>query len=160
MTPDLLSNPMTSTYILPHSFQSLMVILLFAGLIYACSEPNREQTLSGANAEQIMNDFFTALSTADSTLLNRITTEDFTLYEHDVIWNRDSLFSLMPSLQGRIWEIRNAKVQVGDDLAHIHYYNVSRKPEGRSWLESALLVRRNDTLRIAFLHSTKLYLSQ
>jgi len=146
------------------NIKTLALIILLTVIGYACSDHNPdtdpEPEISKTEAEQTMNNFFTALSTADTTLLNELTTDDFVLYEHDAIWNRDSLLSLMAATEGRIWEIQDAEVHSEGNVAHIYYYNVSRKPEGRSWLESALLINQKDTVRLAFMHSTKLYLNE
>ena len=138
----------------------LAVVLLF--IMGGCSgtDTNTGTDISKGEAEQTMEDFFRALSTADTTLIQQITTDDFILYEHDAIWNRDSLLSLMSATKGRNWEIQDPVVKAEGNLAHIYYYNVSRKPEGRSWLESALLINQKDTVRLAFMHSTKLYLNE
>lgn len=134
---------------------SLLIILLINA---SCTDS--QPAISPNEAEQTMNNFFTALSTTDSTLIREVTTDDFTLYEHEEIWNRDSLLSLMPYTGGRIWEIKDFKSISEGDLAHVHYYNVSRKPADRSWLESALLIRDEGRLKIRFMHSTKLYLNK
>ncbi|MDX1671688.1 MAG: hypothetical protein R3211_05055, partial [Balneolaceae bacterium] len=107
-----------------------VMLLVVSILLAACTE--RDSPIEEEEVVQTMNDFFTALSTADSTLLIRITKKNFTLYEHDEIWNRDSLLSLMPAVEGRIWKIRDPIIHVEGNMAHIYYYNVSQKPEGRS----------------------------
>lgn len=130
-------------------------------LLMACNQPvDTTPSISDEEAEQIMNDFFTSLSEADTTLLNNITTDDFYLFEHDVIWNADSLLNLMSRTQGRVWVIKDFKVVKDGDIAHFNYFNESANPVGRSWLESGVLVREEGDVKIKFLHSTKLYLNQ
>ncbi|MFN1836030.1 hypothetical protein AB2B38_012265 [Balneola sp. MJW-20] len=136
---------------------------LFAALltiVIGCnSEIPDNPVISEADSRQIMTDFFTALSTADTTLMIQLTSDDMIMYEHEQIWTRDSLLALMPATLGRIWEIQDVTVRSEGELSHIHYYNISRKPVGRSWLESALLVRDEGEIKIKFMHSTKLYLN-
>lgn len=132
---------------------------LFALLLVSC-KPSGQPAITAAEAGQTMNGFFTSLSTADTTLLEQLTTDDFVLYEHDQIWNRDSLLALMPYTSGRIWEIQDFNAETEGGIAHVYYFNLSRKPEGRSWLESALLVDHNGQPKIKFMHSTKLYLNE
>jgi len=143
-----------------HKISYALFISLIVILLVSCSnsEMEPESKIISEEAEQTMNNFFTALSEADTVLLNRVTTEDFTLYEHDEIWNRDSLLSLMAHTQGRIWVIRDFESLSEGNIAHVYYHNISREPAGRSWLESALLIQKNDEIKIAFMHSTKLYL--
>jgi len=133
--------------------------LLFALVLVSCKQ-STQPAITSAEAEQTMTDFFTSLSTADSTLLTQLTTDDFVLYEHDQVWNRDSLLALMPYTTGRIWEIQDFNAETEGNIAHVYYFNLSRKPEGRSWLESALLVDADGRAKIKFMHSTKLYLNE
>ncbi|MDX1629322.1 MAG: hypothetical protein R3345_11520 [Fulvivirga sp.] len=107
-----------------------------------------------------MNNFFLSLSEGDTSLMKQVTTDDFILFEHDVIWNTDSLLELMPMTLGRIWEIRDFQHTATGHFAHVHYFNISKSPKGKSWLESALLVKENQQLKIKFMHSTKLYLNE
>lgn len=135
-----------------------LIITASVGILFGCQEERSE--ITAEKAENTMDDLFTALSNADTTLLKQVTTDDFTLFEHEEVWNRDSLLALMPATEGRIWEIKDAEVYAKEDVAHIHYFNQSRKPENRAWLESALLIRdENGDVRIKFMHSTKLYLN-
>lgn len=81
------------------------------------------------------------------------------MFEHDEIWNVDSLLSLMPNTIGRKWSIEDLQVSQSDNLVHIYYFNKSINPVGRSWYESMLLETYSDgRLKIKFMHSTKLYL--
>ncbi|MDZ7716161.1 MAG: hypothetical protein U5J95_08120 [Balneolaceae bacterium] len=135
----------------------ILHVLLIVFLFTACSD--LESDIDSEDAKKTIQNFFTALSTADTLLLNQVTTGDFTLYEHEEIWNRDSLLSLMSATEGRIWEIQDFESISRENIAHVYYYNISRNPEGRSWLESALLIRNDGRTQIQFMHSTKLYLS-
>lgn len=107
-----------------------------------------------------MEDFFTALSTADTLLMRQITADDFVMYEHDSIWNTDSLLSLMSRTEGRIWEIQEFYFTANGGIGHFNYYNISRNPIGRDWHESGLIVQTEDGLKLKFMHSTKLYLNR
>lgn len=129
-------------------------------ILSACSQTPAPPSISDQEAEQIVNDFFTSLSKADTTLLMNITSDDFYLFEHDVIWNADSLLNLMSRTQGRVWVVKDFKTVKDGDVAHFNYFNESANPVGRSWLESGVLVREEDGIKIKFLHSTKLYLNQ
>ncbi|OEK01028.1 hypothetical protein BFP97_05680 [Roseivirga sp. 4D4] len=103
-------------------------------------------------------DFFVALGTGDTTLMSSILTEDFEMFEHDVIWNTDSLLSLMPNTLGRKWSILDPVIQSEGSLAHLYYFNQGITPSDRSWYESMLLEKSDEGLKIKFMHSTKLYL--
>ena len=82
------------------------------------------------------------------------------MYEHDEIWNTDSLLSLMPLTEGRIWEIRDFSLTADGKIAHFNYFNQGVVPADRSWFESGLIIQTEHELKLKFMHSTKLYLNQ
>ncbi len=136
------------------------LLIYIAASISMLSCIHSSSSISESEAEQLMNNFFTALSTADTTLMNQITSDDFLLYEHDTIWNTDSLLSLMPRTRDRIWQIQDFNFTTDGDIAHFNYYNESGNPIGRSWYESGLITKTEEGLKLKFMHSTKLYLSK
>ncbi len=136
--------------------------LIIASTLCACqitSTKNKTERPSLSTIEYIADDFFIALGTGDTTLMQQILSDDFQMFEHDEIWNVDSLLSLMPNTIGRKWSIEDLQVSQSDNLVHIYYFNKSINPVGRSWYESMLLETYSDgRLKIKFMHSTKLYL--
>ena len=133
---------------------AISLLLVLSG----CKTPENQSFFTQEKAHEYVNDFFKALSTGDSTLMANLLTEDFEMYEHEVLWNQDSLLSLMPLTQGRVWRVDSISFHVDEDIAHVYYFNESDKPKGRSWYESMLFIRESDKWRIRFMHSTKLYL--
>lgn len=130
-------------------------------LLLACTPKDTSQPtpkISDKEITSVANDFFVALGTGDSTLMNRLLSQDFKMFEHDVIWNADSLLSLMPNTLGREWSVVDPIIQAEGDLAHLYYFNQGILPSDRSWYESMLIERTKDGLKIKFMHSTKLYL--
>ena len=129
-------------------------------LLISCKtkQHNEETSSSQDEAIAIIENFFTALGTADTLLLQNSLTEDFYMYEHDEVWKTDDLLGLMPMTLGRKWSFKDIHFKSGGNLGHITYFNQGIIPDDRSWLESALLVAEGDSLKIRFLHSTKLYL--
>ena len=136
----------------------IIVFFFFSIFTTGCNKQN--SPISEYEAKQLMDSFFTALSTADSTMMEQITSDSFYMYEHEKIWNTDSLLSLMSRTKGRIWEIQDFKLVTDGDIAHFSYYNESKNPLGRSWYESGLIVSTEQGLKLKFMHSTKLYLTQ
>lgn len=130
-------------------------------LIISCQKTdtiNNIESISIQNIESTANDFFKALGTGDTTLMKRLLTHDFEMFEHDEIWNTDSLLSLMPNTIGREWSVEDLKISQDGDLVHLYYFNRSIKPKDRSWYESMLMKASGKELKIKFIHSTKLYL--
>ena len=137
----------------------LILILMF--VFFACQNASQHQSKAYTQEEvkTVIDDFFSALSQGDSTLMRSLLTEDFHMFEHDVRWNQDSLLSLMPVTLGRIWEVSELDINQEHGLVHVSYFNNSANPKGRSWFESMLLTETKDGLKIKFMHSTKLYLN-
>lgn len=139
------------------------ILLLSALTIFITScgkntSSSRLATISSQEIETVANDFFTALGSGDSTLMRRLLTEDFEMYEHDQVWNIDSLLSLMPNTLGRKWSIVDPVIHTEGLTGHIYYFNQGINPSDRSWYESMLLEKDGGNLRIKFMQSTKLYL--
>ncbi|MBO3697084.1 hypothetical protein [Roseivirga sp. E12] len=126
-------------------------------MLPACTAPV-EKKISDEMVTTIASDFFVALETGDTTLMKSLLTEDFEMFEHDVVWNVDSLLSLMPNTLGRKWSIVDPVIQTEAGIAHIYYFNQGINPSDRSWYESMLLESTETGPKIKFMHSTKLYL--
>lgn len=136
------------------------LLIAFISTLNGCSnEETNSSVITKAEAVSVMDDFFTALSTADTSLMISLTHDDMIMYEHVEVWNRDSLLSLMPLTKGRAWEVQELKIESAGNISHVYYFNQGRIPSDRSWLESALLVRDESAVKIKFMHSTKLYLN-
>lgn len=140
--------------------KKILLSLFCLVLLFSCQQNSESpvQAVAQEDAEAVVNNLFTALATGDTTLMENTLTADFHMFEHELRWNKDSLLSLMPHTLGRIWEISEVKMEQDGDLIHLSYFNDSKKPLGRSWLESVLIEKQAGALRIKFMHSTKLYL--
>lgn len=136
----------------------ILITILFTFACEHSSTQHETKVYSQQDVKEVIDDFFKALGTGDSTLMGNLLTEDFHMFEHDVRWNEDSLLSLMPFTLGRVWEVSELDINQKDGLVHVSYFNNSANPKGRSWFESLLLTEMTDGLKIKFMHSTKLYL--
>jgi len=134
------------------------LILLIFSLLIACESKNEGPSFSKENAHEMIKEFYQALSTGDSTLMSSVLSLQFEMYEHEVLWNEDSLLWLMGATQGRIWRVDEITFHEEGKFAHAYYYNESDKPLGRSWYESMLFKKEGDEWKIRFMHSTKRYL--
>lgn len=140
----------------------LSTTVLFLVIIVGSCQQQESSTSKAVRSEQaiktIIDDFFVALGSNDSTGLTDLLTNDFHMFEHDQRWNADSLRSLMPKTIGRQWEVSELVINQDKELIHVSYFNNSLNPKGRSWFESILLTDSESGLKIKFMHSTKLYL--
>ena len=137
-----------------------IALAIMATLLISCEtkQYDEETILSQEAGISTIENFFMALGTGDTLLLQKSLTENFYMYEHDEVWETDDLLGLMPLTLGRKWSFKDIHFKSEGNLAHITYFNQGVIPDDRSWLESALLVVEGDSLKIRFLHSTKLYL--
>lgn len=148
------------TFIQHFSSMKNIILVIVTLLFVSCQTKMREKgtVLSKDAAIATIENFFAALATGDTLLLQKSLTEDFYMYEHDEVWQADDLLELMPLTLGRKWSFKDVKFMSEGNLGHISYFNQGIIPNDRNWLESALLVAEGDSLKIKFLHSTKLYL--
>lgn len=138
----------------------LISVLIFICTIISCqpNENTESPTVSLETIESLANDFFIALGTGDTTLLTKVLSDDFDMFEHDELWRTSDLLALMPNTLGRKWSVQELKVSQSGKLIHIYYFNQGKIPKDRSWLESMLMEQTAQGLKIKFMHSTKLYL--
>lgn len=135
----------------------LMIILLCC-CFFLTGCVKYKQAITKKEAVSFADDFFKALGSGDTLYLQHHLADDFVLYEHDQVWNIDSLLSLMPLTQGRVWEIQKPHFVNNGAIGHLYYYNQGVTPSDRAWLESMLMERQGSELKLRFMQSTKLYL--
>jgi hypothetical protein len=136
----------------------LICYALLVLLTIGCKSTHNDEVLTKDQAHEMVRDFYSALSKGDSTLMSSLLSKDFVMYEHEVLWNQDSLLWLMSLTKDRIWRVDEIDHHANGDLTHIYYYNESDNPIGRSWYESMLFIREEDSWKIRFMQSTKRYL--
>lgn len=136
----------------------LSLLLLLLTLSCTMSTQTSSSQLDKREAIKAIDNFYLALGSADTLLLQQTLTNDFYMFEHDEVWKTENLLELMTLTIGREWSVNDVHFESDQNNGHITYLNRGIIPSDRSWLESALLVKINDTIKIKFLHSTKLYL--
>ena len=109
--------------------------------------------------------FFDAIADLDDNAMKAELTSDFTLIEHGLVWNADSLINHLKPMKGkqvtRINKLDFTKTEQQGDVAWIYYFNtaeisISEKKRTVKWLESAVLVKQSGKWKIKLLHSTDL----
>ena len=138
--------------------KKLLIALFLLAFAMGCKSTNSPNDFDKEQAHDMVKKFYQALSSADSTLMNQVLSDEFIMYEHEVLWNQDSLLSLMAATKGRIWRVDEIEFHVNGNIAHTYYYNESDKPIGRSWYESMLFKKEDGEWKIRFMQSTKRYL--
>ena len=115
---------------------------------------------------KVVQDFFAATSAFDVKGLRAACTEDFQLLEIDELWDMDFLVKLTKRSEGK-FQRRNffsvIKQEMKGDMVWISYWNkaefvdhgeVNKKNEA-FWLESVVLIRKNNEWKIQMLHSSR-----
>lgn len=110
-----------------------------------------------------VQDLFAAMSARDGGAMRATSTPDFELLEVGEVWDMDKLVSLVVA-GSKEWKRRNyfavISTHAAGDHAWVSYWNRAdfEGPEGatsnRRWLESAVLVKKEDKWLIEMLHST------
>ena len=138
--------------------KKLSIALFLLAFAMGCKSTNSPSDFDKEQAHNMVKNFYRALSLADSTLMDQVLSDEFIMYEHEVLWNQDSLLSLMAATKGRIWRVDEIEFHVNGNIAHTYYYNESDNPIGRSWYESMLFKKEDGEWKIRFMQSTKRYL--
>ncbi|MFD1255792.1 nuclear transport factor 2 family protein [Mucilaginibacter terrae] len=137
-----------------------VILFSFIGIICIAQTKTEEEKIQATVTE-----FFDAISALNEAALKAEVTPDFTLVEHGLIWNADSLINNLRPMKGmnvkRINKLDFSKTEQQGNIAWVIYYNtadmrMNDKQRTIKWLESAVLVKQAGLWKIKFLHSTDL----
>lgn len=138
----------------------LIVSLVFITNIVLAQSPSEDQKV-----QDVVVSFFEGLSERNMEKMQECTTPDFTILEHGVIWNIDTLVAFagrpVPAGFKRINTFDFFQTEVRKDMAFVSYRNkadISKPGEQRTvqWLESAVFVKEGKAWKMKMLHSTRL----
>lgn len=114
-------------------------------------------------AFQPVKELFAAISNHDGNAMRETATEDFQLLEHGEDWTMQQLVDAVQP-KGNPYERNNFFRQIQarqiGEMAWVSYWNkaeIVRDNKSRTvvWLESAVMVRKNERWKIQLLHSTR-----
>jgi hypothetical protein len=140
---------------------SIIFILLI--ILFGCTNPSIECTkVDEIMAEEVIIDYFGAISDKKFDDLKILSTQEYVLYEDGAIWNNDSLINLVKSMpQAQIkYELKDFNVKPDCNGAFLSYLNhgiVTLNDTTQidyHWIESAYVKKVDGTLKLDFLHST------
>jgi hypothetical protein len=151
---------------MPNSFKpsrmkttTTWMLMLFV-LLTAC-----QQTKPTDNPEllkAVLINYFEGIKAHDISTMNAATTSDFVLYEDGKIWNNDSLMrelNKFPGYKGE-FKLENLNIAVDQISGSIRYLNHGdfvlndTTKLSFNWIESANFVKKDESWKINFLHST------
>ncbi|MGB7343479.1 MAG: nuclear transport factor 2 family protein [Pirellulaceae bacterium] len=128
-------------------------VLLLSGMVEAADHP----------AFGPVKELFAAMSKHDGKAMRETSTEDFQLLEHGEDWTMQKLVEAVQP-KGKPYERKNFFRQIRarqqGDVAWISYWNkaeIRRESALRTvvWLESAVVVRKDDRWKVQLMHSTR-----
>lgn len=138
---------------------------LIASLLFMTNMTLAQPPSDVQKVQEVVVRFFEGLSERKLEKMQECTTPDFTILEHGVIWNIDTLvaFASRPVPAGfkRINTFDFFQTEVRKDMAFVSYRNkadISKPGEQRTvqWLESAVFVKEGKSWKMKMLHSTRL----
>jgi hypothetical protein len=142
---------------------TIIILILLSG---GCSQKECKKA-DPKEIDQIIVDYFKAISDNEFDKLYKLSTSDFILYENGVIWNNDSLIqavkkrlSLTPDSK-TTYRFENFNTKVDCNSARTDYLNIGKRELRDTtftirWLESATFVKEDGKWKLEFLHSTRL----
>lgn len=115
-------------------------------------------------ALQPVKELFAAMSQHDGAAMMQTATDDFQLLEHGEVWTMQKLIDAVQP-KGKPYERKNFFSQIHareqGNVAWVSYWNkaeIQRDGAMRTvvWLESVVLVQKDDRWKIQLMHSTRL----
>jgi hypothetical protein len=141
-----------------------LLILLF-GIFFSSSAYSQQKTNTVLQPQQVIELVFEALSDGSMTKMEQAVTPDIKILEHGVVWTLDTvrlyLSKKRPADFKRVNTFEFFQTEISDTMAFLSYHNradihANNKDRTVKWLESAVLVKENNSWKVKMLHSTRL----
>jgi len=141
---------------------NLLFLTLVLTVTVFAQTPTKERAV-----QQAIENMFTALSNADTTVLKKYTTDKVSFFEYGQVWNRDTIVhkamlgKAIPDFN-RINRFKYISTTINQKTAWVSYYLQSTITKGGKveivkWLETVVLVHTGNQWKIDVLHSTRLF---
>ena len=159
--------------------KKLLIFLLIPLFSFTQGQISDEKVLEQITEEKVINnikDFFSALNVKnyDKIILNQKVTSDFMIYEMGDKFTLNEFTDFIESAgylgwESTEWFLSDFTISIDSNSAHVSYLNTGvfiypnpyRREvllkENKQWLESVLIVREDEDLKIKFLQSDEIY---
>ena len=159
--------------------KKLLIFLLIPLFSFTQEQISDEKVLEQITEEKVINnikDFFSALNVKnyDKIILNQKVTSDFMIYEMGDKFTLTEFTDFIESAgylgwKSTEWFLSDFTISIDSNSAHVSYLNTGvfiypnpyRREvllkENKQWLESVLIVREGEDLKIKFLQSDEIY---
>ena len=159
--------------------KKFLIFLLIPLFSFTQEQISDEKVLEQITEEKVINnikDFFSALNVKnyDKITLNQKVTTDFMIYEMGDKFTLNEFTDFIESAgylgwESTEWFLSDFTISIDSNSAHVSYLNTGvfiypnpyRREvllkEDKQWLESVLIVREDEDLKIKFLQSDEIY---
>ena len=159
--------------------KKLLIFLLIPLFSFTQEQISDEKVLEQITEEKVIKnikDFFSALNVKnyDKIILNQKVTSDFMIYEMGDKFTLNEFTDFIESAgylgwESTEWFLSDFTISIDSNSAHVSYLNTGvfiypnpyRREvllkEDKQWLESVLIVREDEDLKIKFLQSDEIY---
>ena len=140
-----------------------LLILVFAISISFSSYC--QQKTNDREPQKVIELVFEALSEGSMAKMEQAVTPDVKILEQGVVWTLDTIRVYLnkkrPADFKRINAFEFFQTEVTENMAFVSYHNradihANNKDRTVKWLESAVLIKENNTWKVKMLHSTRL----
>lgn len=145
--------------------KKLLITTIVLLLLIACSSKQNEidLKLEKEKIHEVLRDFFQAIDDHDWDKLKSLTTEDFILVEHGLLWNNDSLINTVEKSWADFelkYSLDNIRTHVDGNSAWTVYRNhLIAKNEEREvqihWIETVIFTKENGKWKMIEAQSTR-----
>lgn len=139
-----------------------LAYILIGILLVSCTS-NSDKRENEKMVRKMLNDFITAVQDKDYAELEKLTTDDFVIYENGLVWDFEEFSRKLEEYDSVTikYNLTDLNFLVDAQTAHAQFHNVGtfNHPDTTivlKFIESAAFVKDNDNWQIKFYHSTHL----
>jgi len=136
-------------------------LAIFLGLLMSC-QPKEDPQVELQKIENVLQNYFNAISKFDYQGMRDQCTEDYLLFEDGEVWTVEDHINFLKQYEGRaeiVYTFEDVKQNFEGSVAWITHRNkaaakIDGQPVNFEWIESATFKKHNDAWKMAILHST------
>ena len=139
-----------------------LAYILIGFLLVSCTS-SIDKRENEKMVKKMLNDFITAVQDKDFAELEKLTTDDFVIYENGLVWDFEEFSRKLEEYDSVTikYDLTDLNLLVDAQTAHAQFHNVGtfNHPDTTivlKFIESAAFVKENDNWQIKFYHSTHL----
>lgn len=138
------------------------IFLLVLTSFWACNQ-QKEQKENQKLIDELLHQFVTAVQDFNYDEMDKLTHDDFIIYENGSVWNTKEFFNALENFQDAkiTYQIDKLNIIVDNNTAHAQFINhgtfvYSDTTINLNFIESSTFVKEGGNWTIKFYHSTHL----